>query len=93
MKNLWPLMKKLLKALELRHELYLVNRKMVYSFTIDKMCTAYELSRMTPAEEYYKAHPEKKKKDVDFVREEIFSSFKQSDVLLKLVSIYKGGDG
>lgn len=96
MKNLWPTIKKLLKALEMKGELYLLNREMVYSADKDKMCTAYRLCRLTPAAEYFANHPEKKrrKKDVrEFVKEEIVSTFRQVEVLLVLVAIYKGGDG
>lgn len=96
MKSLWPIIKKLLTALGQRNELYMVNREMVYSDKISKMCTVYKLNRLTPIDEYYANHPEKKRKKNDerqFVKEVINSSFKEKDILLNLVEIYKGGDG
>lgn len=95
MKSLWPTIKKLLTALSQRGEIYMVNREMVYSEKISKLCTIYKLTRLTPADEYYENHPEKKRKKNDdrtFVREIINSSFKEIDILLNLVAIHKGGE-
>jgi len=93
MKSLWPKIRKLLAALKQRDEIYLVNRRMVYSEKLGRTCGLLELHRLTPAEEYYEAHPRAKKKECEFVQEKVDSSFKEVDILLKLVSIYKGGDG
>jgi hypothetical protein len=94
MKSLWATIKKLLTALSLRGERYLVNREMVYSAKLDKMCTVYKLNRLTPIDEYYKKHPEKKRRKNDereYIKEPIFSSFKEVDIVLNLAAIYKGG--
>lgn len=96
MKGLWTKIRKLLTALNQRGEKYLVNREMVYSSKLDKMCTVYKLNRLTPIDEYYESHPNKKRRkndDREFVKEEVISSFKEVDILLSLASIYKGGDG
>lgn len=94
MKNLWSTIKKLLTALSQRGEIFLVNREMVYSEKLEKMCTLYKLNRLTPTEEYYKNNPDKKRRkddDRQFVKETVNSSFKEVDILLNLVAIYKGG--
>ena len=96
MASQWPKIRKLLKALEVRGEIYVINRKMVYSDIRAKTSTVIELAVLTPIDEYFKAHPEKKRKKKDqrqFVREFVYSSFREIDVLLQLVDIYKGGDG
>ena len=91
MKSLYPTIRKLLTAINGKGYLILVNRKMVYSEKIDRMCTLLELNQLIPIDQYYKDRPEKKRKKNDnrrFVGENILSSFKEIDILRKLVQIW-----
>jgi len=96
MKSLWPKIKKLLTALNMNGYMLMINREMVYSAKLDKMCTVLKLHQLIPIDQYYMMHPEKKRRKNDkrdYVKETIESSFKEIDILLKLAGIYKGGDG
>lgn len=87
--------RKLIKALEIRGEIYLFAKEQLYSSKIDKICTINKLSQLLHIDAYYAKYPEKKRKKNDnreFVKEPIVSSFKEMDILLALVDIYKAGD-
>lgn len=74
----------------------MINREMVYSAKLGKMCTALKLHQLLPISQYYMMHPEKKRRKNDkreYIKETIESSFKEIDILLKLAGIYKSGDG
>ncbi len=91
MKSLYPTIKKLLTAINGKGYLLLVNRKMVYSEKIDRMCTVLELNQLIPIDQYYENHPDKKRRKNDnrkFVSENIDSSFKEIDILRRLVEIW-----
>lgn len=91
MKSLYPTIRKLLTAINGKGYLILVNRKMVYSEKLDRMCTLLELNQLIPIDQYYELHPEKKRRKKDnrrFVAENILSSFKEIDILRKLVQIW-----
>lgn len=91
--RLWPKISRLLKALEMRGEIYLVSKEMIYSKKFEGTATIRKLYRMTPVAEYNRNHPDKPKKpDKELVRESITESFKDIDILLKLVEIYKAGE-
>ena len=91
MKSLYPTIKKLLTAINGKGYLLLVNRKMVYSEKIDRMCTVLELNQLIPIDQYYENHPDKKRRKNDnrrFVCDNIDSSFKEIDILRRLVEIW-----
>jgi hypothetical protein len=74
----------------MRGEIYMLNKEQLYSEKIGKVCTINVLNRLTPIEEYNATHIKKKNEDkYDFVKEKIISSFKEIDILLELVRIYK----
>ncbi len=86
--------RKLIKALEIRGEIYLFAKEQIYSSKIDKICTINKLSQLMPIDDYYAKYPKKKRKKNDtreFVKEHVESSFKEIDILLALVGIYKAG--
>jgi hypothetical protein len=99
MKSLWTKIKKLLTALNMNGYMLMVNREMVYSEKIDRMCTVIKLNQLIPIDEYYKLHPEKKRRKTDnrkYIKETIESSFKEIDILKELIKCwnkFKGGDG
>lgn len=92
--RLWPKIRQLLKALEMRGEIYMVSKDMIYSAKLGKTVTIRRLRRMTPVAEYNRNHPDKPKNPAKYelVREIITESFKDIDILLKLVEIYKAGE-
>lgn len=94
MKNISSKIRKLIKALEIRGEIYLYTKEQIYSFKLDKICTINKLSRLMSVEEYNLLHPDKKKnpKKYEYVKDSVIDSFKEIDVLLELVEIYKAGD-
>lgn len=98
MQSLWPKIRKLLNALNNNGYMLMVNREMIYSSKLEKMCTILKLKQLIQIDLYYAMNPEKKRRKNDkreFVKEELVSSFKEIDVLKKLVEIwkeFKGGD-
>lgn len=95
MKNISSKIKKLIKALEMRREIYLFTKEQTYSFNLDKICTLNKLSHLMPANKYYSMHPEKKRRKNDnrkYIKVPVIDSFKEIDILLELVEIYKAGD-
>lgn len=92
--RLWPKISRLLKALEMRGEIYLVSKEMIYSKKFEGTATIRKLYRMTPVAEYNRNHPDKPKDPIkhELVKENITESFKDIDILLKLVEIYKAGE-
>ena len=95
MKNISSKIKKLIKALEIRGEIYLFTKEQIYSCKLEKICILNRLSYLMPASKYYAMHPEKKRRKNDnreYVKYPIVDSFKEIDILLELVEIYKAGD-
>ncbi len=94
MKNISSKIRKLIKALEMRGEIYLYTKEQIYSLKLDKICTINKLSRLMSVEEYNLLHPDKKKnpKKYEYVKDSVIDSFKEIDILLELVEIYKAGD-
>lgn len=80
---------KLLKALEMRNQIYLFTREQVYSPKVKKACMVKKLSYLMPADRYYELHPEKKRKDVEYVKVPVAESFREIDILLELVDIHR----
>ena len=92
----WPKIRTLMLALkQQKGKIYMVNREQIYSADKDKVCTVIVLNKLTPVYEYNKAHPGKERNPgkQDFVKERIASSFRESDILIALVTAYKGGEG
>ena len=93
MSVLTPKIRKLQRALEMRGELYLVNRAQIYSETLDKVCTKYILDKAISWDEWRSKNPTKKKHKCKRVRENVLESFKELDILLALADAYrKGGE-
>lgn len=95
MSSLWPKIRKLLKALNIKGKVYMVNREQIYSANKGKVYNLFVLNKVTPIDEYNKSHPDAQKDPMkyDFVKEKVMSSFNESDILLALVAAYNGGDG
>ncbi len=96
--NIQGKINKLIKGLNIYGYIYLVNREQFVSNKTGNVCTVYKLFHLMDIEEYNKKYPNNKKNPEKYskVKEEILSSFKQQDILLKLVDIYKevgGADG
>ena len=92
MLQLQPKINKLLRALETKGEIYLVNNEQFYSDNLGKVCTVIKLYHLISAEEYNEKYPNNKV-DVnkyDKVKDEVFKTYKKQDLLLYLVELYKG---
>ena len=82
---------KLLTALTMRGDRYLYNREQVWSEKLGKACNTHQLYRWYQIDEYIRIHPDYVKRgDERSKRVFITSSFKQIDILLRLVDIYRG---
>lgn len=86
--------KKLMKALQLRGEIYFYDRKQLWSEKHEKVYTMHTLVKPQSIEEYKRKHPHfHPKKGQKTVRETICKTPAQIELLLTLVRIYKGDDG
>lgn len=86
--------KKLCQALAMRGEIYLIDRRQQYSEKLGKPVTVLILNKSIPVEEYNRLNPEKQKnpEKQHRLKVAIMDSFKEIDILLRLVDIYKAGD-
>ncbi|MEG2458095.1 MAG: hypothetical protein RSB41_04325 [Bacilli bacterium] len=89
---------KLIKALNINGYIYLVNKEQFLSKKSNKVCSVCKLFHLMTIEEYNNMYPDKEKdsKKYEYVKVEILSTFKQEEILLELVDIYKevgGADG
>lgn len=96
--NIQSKINKLIKGLNIYGYIYLVNREQFVSNKTGNVCTVYKLFHLMDVEEYNSMYPDDKKdtKKYSKVKDEVLSTFKQKDILLKLVYIYKevgGADG
>lgn len=85
---------KLCMALTFRGQIYLIDRRQLFSEKLGKVVTLLVLNKMIPVEEWNREHP-KKKKDPDKVKAvklPIKESFRELDILQELLSIYRGGE-
>ena len=85
---------KLCMALTFRGQIYLIDRRQLFSEKLGKVVTLLVLNKMIPVEEWNREHP-KKKKDPDKVKSvklPIKESFRELDILQELLSIYRGGE-
>lgn len=89
--NIQSKINKLIKGLNIYGDIYLVNREQFVSNKTGNVCTVYKLFHLMDVEEYNKKYPNNKKDPEKYskVKEEVLSSFKQQDILLKLVEVYK----
>lgn len=81
-------------ALTFRGQIYLIDRRQLFSEKLGKVVMLLVLNKMIPVEEWNREHP-KKKKDPDKVKAVkvlVKESFKELDILLELLSIYRGGE-
>lgn len=96
--NIQSKINKLIKALNTKGYIYLVNKEQFLSKKSNKVCSIYKLFHLMNIEKYNEKYPDDKKAPgkYDNVKVEIESSFNQVDILLKLVELYKevvGADG
>ena len=84
---------KLIRAFEIKGQVYLFNRVQFYSEKAERVCTAYKLSHRMSVEKYNLLHPEKKKnpKKYNYVIQEVMKSYSEIDILKYLAEIYKEG--
>lgn len=89
--NIQSKINKLIKALNTKGYIYLVNKEQFLSKKINKVCSIYKLFHLMDIEEYNLKYPDDKKdiNKYEYIKVEIESSFQQQDILLKLVDIYK----
>lgn len=89
--NIQSKINKLIKALNTKGYIYLVNKEQFLSKKSNKVCSIYKLFHLMDIEEYNRKYPEDKKEPnkYEYVKVEIESSFQPQDILLKLVDIYK----
>lgn len=89
--NIQSKINKLIKALNTKGYIYLVNKEQFLSKKINKVCSIYKLFHLMDIEEYNRRYSDDKKdpNKYEYVKVEIESSFQQQDILLKLVDIYK----
>lgn len=96
--NVQTKINKLLKALDMKGYIYLVNKEQFLSNKTNKVCSIHKLFHLMDIEEYNRLYPEEQKnpKKYDYVKVEVVSTFDQVEILLKLIEIYKkvgGADG
>lgn len=89
--NIQRKIKKLLTALSIKGYIYLVNREQFLSNISGRICTVHKLFHLMPVEEYNKLYPDDKKdpEKHKFVKLKILSTFRQEEILITLVNIYK----
>ncbi|MDU2680458.1 MAG: hypothetical protein E7C50_01100 [Clostridium sp.] len=96
--NIQSKINKLIKALNTKGYIYLVNKEQFLSRKLKRLCSIYKLFHLMDIEEYNRKYPDDKKDSnkYEYVKVEIDSSFQPQDILLRLVDIYKevgGVDG
>lgn len=96
--NIQGKINKLIKGLNIYGYIYLVNREQFISKKTGDVCTVYKLFHLMDIEDYNEEYPDKKKDPDKYskVKVEVLSTFKQQEILLELVRVYKevgGADG
>ena len=91
MPNPSRLIYKLLRALCMHGQIYVMQRDQVWSYEISKACNVYKVYKEYTLQKYkqlidlrYKAKPHQK-----IVKKLVLSSYKQADILLRLVEIWR----
>lgn len=89
--NIQSKINKLIKALNAKGYIYLVNKEQFLSKKSKKVCPIYKLFHLMSIDEYNKMYPDDRKdsKKYDYVKVEKESSFNPIDILLKLTELYK----
>lgn len=89
--NIQSKINKLIKALNTKGYIYLVNKEQFLSKKLNKVCSIYKLFHLMDIEEYNRKYPEDKKdtNKYEYIKVEIDSSFQPQNILLRLVDIYK----
>ena len=85
----------LCKALAARGQIYLIDRKQVYSEKLNKPVTLIVVSKDMTAEEFNAAYPDKKPKDpekVSRVKVSLIETFSEVEVIKYLAAALKGGE-
>lgn len=98
MLNLQPKIRKLLNAINMREQnrgmVYVYGREGVYSERLKRVCQLRRITLMMPIDRYNEMFPEKARRKRDkeqYVREVVAKSFRDSELLLFLVEIFKKG--
>ena len=89
--NLSAKIYKLLKALNNRGHIYLYRRDQVWSYEMSKACSIYKIYRQWTVAEYMRDVDllYKKKSAQKIVKKELYSSFRQIDIVLWLAARWK----
>ena len=89
--NLSAKIYKLLKALNQKGYIYLYRRDQVWSYKMGKACAIYKIYRQWTVDEYIRdIDPLYKKKSAQkIVKKELYSSFRQIDIVLWLAAQWK----
>lgn len=88
MNNLRSKTKKLIMALDQLGFIFIVHQKQFYSDRLSKVCKMFKITEVVDNETYRKNHP-KSKTTRPTMEEDIFESFSEIEILLKLVEAYK----
>lgn len=89
---------KLIKALNTKGYIYLLNKEQFLSKKSNKVCSIYKLFHLMDIEDYNRMYPDNKKDTNKYssVKVELLSTFNQIEILIKLADLYKevgGADG
>ena len=93
--NIQSKINKLIKALEVKGYIYLINKEQGIGQDSGRKYTIYKLYEYITVEEYEKRYPKNKRdlSEYEYVKDEVYKCFKPIDLLLKLVEIYKSVSG
>lgn len=80
---------KLMKALEMQGEIYLLDRRQQWSEKLGKKVQAITLSKSVPTEEYNRDNPKPKKTDKERVKVAIKTTFSEVEIVLELAKRWK----
>lgn len=80
---------KLIRALKQYDKIYIVCKVQYYNVKMSKVLSIMKLRQIIPVAEYRKKINPNYKGKKDFIDEEIMTSFKEIDILLYLIEIYK----
>lgn len=89
--NIQSKINKLCIALKLKGYTFLINKEQFYSKKLNKVCTLNRLIRLMTIDEYNSIHPKAKKdtEKYEYVKEEIFRSCSNVEILKELVKLYR----
>lgn len=89
--NIQRKINKLIKGLNIKGYIYLLNKELFLSRKSNRICSIYKLFHLISIEEYNEMYPDDMKDSSKYenVKVEILSTLKKQEILLKLVEVYK----